>query len=147
MRLTMGLDLGRHTGWAVMRDGELFRSGVVDLAGSHGEAVATFAKWMEPYARTLSVVAWEEPAFFRGANSIFHPRVEGALLLVLERAGVPYATVHVASLKKYATGKGNATKEEMIAAAGIGKVSEHEADAYHVARWADEHVGATGEEE
>lgn len=43
--------------------------------------------------------------------------VHGAVRLRLQRMGLKYATLPPASLKKFATGKGNATKTEMAVAA------------------------------
>lgn len=43
--------------------------------------------------------------------------VHGAVRVVLLDAGIPYATVAPATLKAYATGKGNATKTDMAVAA------------------------------
>jgi len=56
----------------------------------------------------------------------------GAAVLTCERLGLPWSMVHLSKLKKHATGKGNAKKPEMQAAAKArwGKdLGEDEADA------------------
>lgn len=138
----LGLDLGRTTGWCVTFSTAPIEWGEWKLGGEHGEAITELCGVVSAVIEDhmVGLVAWEEPGFFRGPNSIFHPRLEGALILTLERLGVSYVTVPVSTLKKWATGKGNAKKPDMIRSAkySVGDVSEHTADAVHVARWAAE---------
>ncbi|KAB2384732.1 RuvC family protein [Actinomadura montaniterrae] len=60
--------------------------------------------------------------------------VHGAVRCVLMELGVPYALVPPATLKKYATGKGNATKPDMRMAlyrrAGIDVRDDNQCDAW-----------------
>lgn len=61
--------------------------------------------------------------------------VHGVARLVLVELGIPYATVMPNSLKKYATGKGGATKADMAVAAfkrggGIEFANDNECDAW-----------------
>jgi Holliday junction resolvasome RuvABC endonuclease subunit len=52
--------------------------------------------------------------------------------------GIPYQGVPVGSIKKHATGKGNASKEMMIAAAkarGFRPADDNEADALAILHW------------
>lgn len=61
---------------------------------------------------------------------------------VCEENRVAYAGVPVQTIKKYATGKGNAPKEAMIAAVrmwGRNPVDDNEADAIALARYWMEH--------
>ena len=56
----------------------------------------------------------------------------GAAILACELEGLPYSTVHLSKLKIHATGKGNAKKPEMQAAARARwgqRLTEDEADA------------------
>ena len=56
-----------------------------------------------------------------------------------ELRGVPYQGVPVGTVKRHATGKGNAAKEEMIAAArarGFRPSDDNEADALAILHWA-----------
>ena len=58
----------------------------------------------------------------------------GCVRFLLYRLGIPFVNVQPATLKKYATGKGNAPKDAMIAAAirrfGFAGCENNEADAY-----------------
>jgi Holliday junction resolvasome RuvABC endonuclease subunit len=56
----------------------------------------------------------------------------GAAVLACELAGLPWSTIHLSKLKIHATGKGNAKKPEMQAAARARwskDLGEDEADA------------------
>ena len=72
--------------------------------------------------------------------------VYGGLLAVLtswgELRGVPYEGVPVGTIKRHATGKGNANKDSMIAAArsrGFDPTDDNEADALALLGWAQDH--------
>ena len=72
---------------------------------------------------------------FSSRNSHAHALGElgGVIRLALHEAGIAYVDVPPSSLKKYATGKGNANKGEMLAAAirrlDYQSASDNEADA------------------
>jgi Holliday junction resolvasome RuvABC endonuclease subunit len=56
-----------------------------------------------------------------------------------ELRGIPYEGVPVGTIKKYATGKGNANKDAMIDAArsrGFSPADDNEADAIAILLWA-----------
>ncbi len=56
-----------------------------------------------------------------------------------EHHQIPYQGVPVGTIKKHATGKGNASKEEMVASArvrGHTPVDDNEADALALLHWA-----------
>lgn len=63
-------------------------------------------------------------------------KAQGVVRLALQRKRVSYVTVAAATLKKWATGNGRASKDDMIKAAQdsgwktIGRPSHDEADAY-----------------
>lgn len=59
-----------------------------------------------------------------------------------EHHGIPYAGVPVGTIKRHATGKGNAGKGEVMAAMralGHTPTDDNEADALALLRWAVEH--------
>jgi crossover junction endodeoxyribonuclease RuvC len=70
----------------------------------------------------------------RGIQNHALGELGGVVRLGLYRAGIPYVDVPPASLKKFATGKGNANKDEMLAVAirrwGYEGSNNNEADAH-----------------
>lgn len=71
---------------------------------------------------------------------------QGAVRVALESEGVLYVTVSAATLKKFATGKGNATKADMRMAlyqrAGIDLRDDNQVDAWWLREIGLHHVGA-----
>lgn len=83
----------------------------------------------------------------RGLSSIHE--LGGVIKNHLHRKQAVWLTVQNAIIKQWATGKGNASKEQMIAAAveawpqfpkTLGKKADNIADAYHIATWAHFHI-------
>jgi Holliday junction resolvasome RuvABC endonuclease subunit len=72
--------------------------------------------------------------------------VQGIVRLELQRAGIPYGDIGPSSLKKYATGKGGASKTEMALAAltrGQAEISNDNAcDAWWAWVMAADHLGS-----
>ena len=73
----------------------------------------------------------------------FHPKGYGGLMASLtswgELRGIPYEGVPVGTIKRHATGKGNAPKQAMIDAArakGFSPEDDNEADAIAILLWA-----------
>ena len=85
------------------------------------------------------VVGYEEVARHRGVAAA---HVYGGIIAVIqsvcEEQSVPYMGIPVGTVKRCATGKGNASKDQMIAAANkrwnMGTTSHDEADAMGVAQ-------------
>lgn len=85
----------------------------------------------EPWA---SLVVVEDYAFSRaGAHSHELGELGGVVRVLLHDRGIPWVAVNPSLLKSFACGKGNASKEEVLAAAirklGYGGSSFDEADA------------------
>jgi crossover junction endodeoxyribonuclease RuvC len=89
----------------------------------------------------------EDYAFQGGHDAYAHALGElgGVVRFELWRNGVPYVDVGVSNLKKYATGKGNAKKELMLAEAirrlDYQGASNDEADALWLREMALDHYG------
>lgn len=70
--------------------------------------------------------------------------LRAAIWLACEECGIYYEAVNVKTLKKWATGNGNADKPQMLAAAQKQrpdlKFGADSADAFHLWTWAQKHI-------
>lgn len=132
------LDLGTNTGWCVHAGGAN-ASGTWDFKGRRHEGGGMRYLRFRGALRELHVntpikyVAYEEVRRHAGTDAA---HVYGGLLAVLtawcEEYGVAYVGIPVGTIKKFATGKGNADKAAMVAAArgwGFAPGDDNEADA------------------
>jgi Holliday junction resolvasome RuvABC endonuclease subunit len=137
MATLLALDLGTNTGWAIARDGltisgtQSFKVGRYEGGGMR---YLRFQRWLDELALSgLDSIHFEEVRRHAGTDAA---HVYGGLLATLtawaESRSIPYAGVPVGTIKKHATGEGNANKEAMIAAAvsrGFRPIDDNEADA------------------
>lgn len=166
---TLGLDLGSRTGWAICEGGIILASGFVDLvAGSDSSrrsvtikkmskaggyslrdydprplSLAEFLNLMpmthDLYAN-ISRVAFEDVRFVQSlAQGQLWASLRGAVWIAMR--GAQFKAVEVGTLKKWATGKGDAQKEMMIQMLqvkhGIKVEDDNQADACWIALWGD----------
>ncbi len=124
MSKILALDLATQTGWACEGSG-VITSGTVGFKGRDryeggGMRYLRFRKWLREMIELgkPELVVYEE---VRRHMSTDAAHVHGGLLAVmqaeLEAKEIPYTGIPVGTVKKVATGKGNASKDEMIAAA------------------------------
>ena len=165
-RTILALDLGTRTGWAVLpRSGRIasgvteFRPGrhrgrcrgpvlaqerpIIDRAMGAGMAFLRFEKFLADLNRDagpFDAVVFEEVRAHAGTLAA---QVYGGFLAHLtawcERKAAPYLGVPVATIKRHATGKGNAPKEDVIRAVralGFLPKDDNEADALALLAWA-----------
>lgn len=143
--MILALDLGMRCGWAFRhRNGKTIFSGMCDLApasqrrfeGGGMRYVRMHELLEDMYQREpVHQVFYEEVRAHKGTSAA---HVYGGMQAILtawcEHRDTPYAAIPVAQIKKFATGHGNASKEEMCAAfeAIVGRPPESpdEADAY-----------------
>jgi hypothetical protein len=151
-RTILALDLGTTTGWAIRGFDGLITSGTVSFkAGRYdggGMRYLRFTNWLSELDRLsgpIEAIYFEEVRRHAGTDAA---HVHGGLLAVLtswgELRGVPYQGVPVGTIKRYATGKGNAPKQAMIDAArkrGFSPTDDNEADAIAILLWAIETQG------
>ncbi len=132
----LALDLGTATGWALRRPDGMIQSGTASFRPGRyeggGMRYLRFAQWLDALD-VPSAVYFEEVRRHAGTDAA---HVYGGLLGTLtawcERRTIPYAGVPVGTIKRHATGKGNADKATMIAAAkarGFSPGDDNEADA------------------
>lgn len=144
---TLALDLGTTTGWALRpRDGEIAH-GFVSFRPQRfeggGMRFLRFKRWLseiDTLAGDLQAVYFEEVRRHAGVDAA---HIYGGLMATLtawcEHRNIPYQGVPVGTIKKHATGKGNASKDDMIAAMrghGHPVSDDNEADALALLHWA-----------
>lgn len=100
-----------------------------------------FSRWLDEIATDGLASIWFEEVRRHAGTDAAH--VYGGLMATLtawaELRGIPYAGVPVGTIKRHATGKGNANKDAMIAAAkarGFNPCDDNEADALALLMWA-----------
>jgi hypothetical protein len=148
----LALDLGTTTGWAIRGADGLITSGTASFKPGRydggGMRYLRFANWLAELDRLsgpIAAIHFEEVRRHAGTDAA---HVFGGLLGVLtswaELRGVPYQGVPVGTIKRHATGKGNANKQAMIDAArdrGFSPADDNEADAIAILLWAIETAG------
>ena len=146
-RTILALDLGTQTGWAVLPRSGRIPSGVTEFRPGRfegaGMAFLRFGKFLADLDRDagpFDAVVFEEVRAHAGTLAA---QVYGGFLAHLtawcERQGAPYLGVPVATIKRHATGKGNAGKAEVIRAIkaqGFAPADDNEADALAILAWA-----------
>jgi hypothetical protein len=151
-RTILALDLGTTTGWALRSQDGLITSGTVSLRPGRfdggGMRYLRFANWLAELERLsgpISAIWFEEVRRHAGTDAA---HVYGGLMATLTAWGemrcVPYQGVAVGTIKRHATGKGNASKQDMVAAArarGFSPADDNEADAIAILLWAIETNG------
>ncbi len=148
----LALDLGTTTGWALKSLDGLITSGTASFRPRRfdggGMRYLRFVNWLtelDQLAGPIATIWFEEVRRHAGTDAA---HVYGGLMATLtawaEMRGVPYQGVPVGTIKKHATGKGNASKAMMIEAAqarGYRPADDNEADAIAILYWALETKG------
>ena len=143
----LALDLGSTTGWALRGTDDRITSGIMTFQPSRfeggGMRYLRFNGWLQEVARLggpFHRIVFEEVRRHIGTDAA---HVFGGLLATLtawaEMHGIPYEGVPVGTIKRFATGKGNADKAAVIAAMkarGFNPADDNEADALALLLWA-----------
>lgn len=149
-RKILALDLGTQMGWAIASIDVIDYSVTsgsqsFKLKGTDGAGMRflRFKRWLsdtESSFMAIHEVYFEEVRRHTGTDAA---HVYGGFMAHLtawcESRNIPYQGVPVGTIKKSATGKGNAKKDEMIAAAnslGFYPIDDNESDAIHLVRYA-----------
>lgn len=147
----LALDLGTTTGWASLIGG-IIQSGTVSFRPSRydggGMRYLRFQRWLDTLAHDgggLGTIYFEEVRRHVGTDAA---HLYGGFLATLtswcERELVAYQGVPVGTIKRFATGKGNAGKDAVLTAIrlrGYQPVDDNEADAIALLLWAIETEG------
>jgi Holliday junction resolvasome RuvABC endonuclease subunit len=137
----LALDLATQTGWAYKANG-LISSGSEGFKlkknDGPGMRFLKFRSWLRDQIDSVKpqVVVYEEVMrWSSGAAAKCYCGLLATVQTECEAKEIPYEGVHVGTIKKFATKKGNATKEQMIKAAmeqGFTPKDDNEADAIHL---------------
>lgn len=143
----VGIDPGTKCGYAVLdaKLGHALAYGEWDLSTQrHEGAGMRFVRLHKLFTETVSafpdcVVAYEEVSFHAGVYAAhIYGGIVSVIQMVCEELELPYRGIPVATVKKHATGKGNAKKDMMIAAAKqqwpfAAGMTDNVADAFWIA--------------
>ena len=143
----LALDLGTTTGWALRTPDGAITSGTQSFRPQRfeggGMRFLRFKRWLtelKAHADGIDSLHFEE---VRRHVSTDAAHAYGGFLATLtswcEHHQIPYQGVPVGTIKKHATGKGNASKDEMITAMrrlGHVPTDDNEADALAILYWA-----------
>lgn len=136
----LALDLGTQCGWAIHSE-PLIYSGSYNLKpgkfDSNGQRYVKFENMLVEIflGHNIDEIVYEAVRRHVGTDAA---HVYGGLLAILQttaiKNGIEYRGVAVQTIKKHATGRGNATKDEMIVAANafyphINIIDDNHADA------------------
>ena len=143
MKTILALDMATKTGWASPST-----SGVEDFkkrAGdSRGMIFIRFEAWLNEIIDLVEpkMIVYERPhARGRAANEVLNGLL-AFLTKVCEARQIQYTDCPSTTLKKFATGRGNAGKEQMMAAYrerwGSDPIDDNHADARWLLAWAQE---------
>ena len=153
----LALDLGTTTGWALRSANGPVAHGFVSFKSQRfeggGMRYLRFGRWLADML-SLSGPQSDSQTNLTGIGAVYFEEVRrhlgvdaahvyGGLLATLtawcEHHQIPYEGIPVGTIKKHATGKGNASKDDMIAAArllGYAPTDDNEADALAILHWA-----------
>ena len=146
-RTLLALDLGTTTGWALRSSDRRIVSGTQSFKPQRfeggGMRFLRFVRWLDEL-QTLSgglqQLAFEEVRRHASTDAAHaYGGFLGQLTAWCEQRAIPYQGVPVGTIKKHATGKGNANKDTMLDAVrrwGYAPIDDNEADALALLHWA-----------
>ena len=143
----LALDLGTTSGWALRDRTGRITSGSQSFKPQRfeggGMRYLRFGRWISEIQTSVSELQFLYFEEVRRHASTDAAHAYGVFLATLtawcEHHGIPYQGVPVGTIKKHATGKGNASKDEMMAAMrarGYLPADDNEADALALLHWA-----------
>ena len=147
------LDLGTTTGWAIHSKQGVITSGTISFKNDRWQGGGMrflkfnrFLNELNENAGPISMVFFEEVRRHMGVDAA---HAYGGFLAHLtawcEQQNIAYEGVPVGTIKRHATGKGNANKTMMIESAkarGHQPADDNEADALALVYWAiDQRIG------
>ena len=119
--IILAIDSGTKTGWAV-NNGSII-SGVQDFSLKRGESPGMrflkFQSWLKDMIKLTkpNMIIYERAHHRGGAPTEVGVGLTTIIQTICAEANIEHVALHSGTLKKYATGKGNASKEDMMQAA------------------------------
>lgn len=134
--MKLALDLGNETGWATDSSG-IIESGSENFRSKRHEGAGMcflkFRRWLDRRRPLLSEVVFESVDFPQKTYSAHaYGGFAGTLMSWCEEYSIPYRGIPVRTIKKFISGKGNASKEKVMSSLkekGFSFVNDNEADA------------------
>jgi len=147
MAAILALDLGTQMGWALAAESMPIVSGSVSFKPNKFEGAGfryiRFVSWLDTIIQqnpAISSIYFEAVRRHLGVDAAhIYGGFMSHLLAWSEKRGIPINGVPVGTIKKSATGKGNADKIMMISSAknlGFDPIDDNEADAIHLLNYA-----------
>ena len=135
----LALDLGTTTGWAIHNNKQIIKSGTINLKPNKfeggGMVFIRFIRWLVDLKNaedSIDLVFFEAVRRHNGTDAAHKYGGFVAILTAFcEHTQIPYQGVPVGTIKKHITGKGNATKYDVIEAVkkkGFKPIDDNEAD-------------------
>ena len=150
MTKILALDCATKTGYALVVDGQLKESGVQDFSKKRGESngilFLRFRKWIDVLVDLTKpeVLAYERAHFRGGAATELCVGLQTRVQESAALRDVPCLPITTSSVKKFATGSGRASKQDMLYQAAIflnrQPIDDNEADAVLLAMFANSEV-------
>ena len=148
-------DLATLSGWAVLHNGDVTASGVLDLSTAkkvgYMRMFSVMYEFMAGLHRAHTVegigesIAWERAHHRGGPATMICGGLQTMAMYACDQLNARPEPVQSMTLKKWATGSGKAGKDAMVAAArertGLDITSDDEADAVLVGLYAWEKIG------
>jgi Holliday junction resolvasome RuvABC endonuclease subunit len=145
--IILALDLGTTTGFAIKVADIRITSGTVTFRPGRfeggGMRYLRFRHWLDELVKLsgpIDRIVFEEVRRHAGTDAAHvYGGLMGTLTAWCEHHTIPYEGVPVGTIKRFATGKGNAGKEAVIAAMrarGFHPSDDNEADALAILLWA-----------
>ncbi len=145
--MILALDCALRTGWCLWDAGKVLEFGTEDFSKRRGESNGTvflrFRHWLKDMIikNDVTFCIYEQSHHRGGAATEIGVNLTGRVQECCAELQIEYATIHSATLKKFATGSGKADKTDMLKAAmkqGWMVRTDDEADACWAAKYASE---------
>ena len=133
----LALDVATKTGWRTETSSGVWDFNKSKRGDSYGMRLIRFKSSLKEIMamEEIDIVVYERPAGMFKSSIIVASEMIGVLIALCEEREIQYTAYSATEIKKFATGKGNAKKQDMIDSAvelGFNVVDDNHADAIHL---------------